>query len=209
VIVSILNWESEKTFDPQNTRSNEVLPQLQDLLHAMMSADLRYSEFLRIVESIRSRQPKWNVLAIDGGGSRGIVSAMILEELGRLLQKENKEKDSCDLWREFHLIGGTSAGGLNALAVGAMKKKSDEIVKVAEDVSRIVFPDGFSLKKHIFSPNKPTKALQEKLKNELGENVLFRGKNGVDPIIFVCTVLMLNDDKVIIGEKICNFPIPV
>jgi len=50
------------------------------------------------------------VLAIDGGGIRGIIPAVILSELQRRISK--------DLWQGFDLIAGTSTGGIIALGIG-------------------------------------------------------------------------------------------
>ncbi len=50
------------------------------------------------------------VLAIDGGGIRGIIPAVILSELQKRLGKE--------LWQAFDLIAGTSTGGIIALGIG-------------------------------------------------------------------------------------------
>jgi uncharacterized protein len=50
------------------------------------------------------------VLAIDGGGIRGIIPALILSELQKRLGKEP--------WQTFDLIAGTSTGGIIALGIG-------------------------------------------------------------------------------------------
>jgi uncharacterized protein len=50
------------------------------------------------------------VLAIDGGGIRGIIPAVILSALQTRLKQE--------LWRYFDLIAGTSTGGIIALGIG-------------------------------------------------------------------------------------------
>ena len=50
------------------------------------------------------------VLAIDGGGIRGIIPAVILSELQNRLGRE--------LWQTFDLIAGTSTGGIIALGLG-------------------------------------------------------------------------------------------
>jgi uncharacterized protein len=50
------------------------------------------------------------VLAIDGGGIRGIVPAVILSELQKRLRT--------DLYESFDLISGTSTGGILALGIG-------------------------------------------------------------------------------------------
>jgi patatin-like phospholipase/acyl hydrolase len=55
------------------------------------------------------------VLAIDGGGIRGIIPAVILGELQKRIGK--------DLWRIFDLIAGTSTGGIIALGIGTQGNK--------------------------------------------------------------------------------------
>jgi patatin-like phospholipase/acyl hydrolase len=50
------------------------------------------------------------VLAIDGGGIRGIIPAVILGEIQKRLSRE--------LWQTFDLIAGTSTGGIIALGLG-------------------------------------------------------------------------------------------
>lgn len=50
------------------------------------------------------------VLAIDGGGIRGIIPAVILAEIQKRLSRE--------LWQTFDLIAGTSTGGIIALGLG-------------------------------------------------------------------------------------------
>src|SRR6266852_1875741 len=50
------------------------------------------------------------VLAVDGGGIRGIIPAVILAGLQKRLSRE--------LWQTFDLIAGTSTGGIIALGLG-------------------------------------------------------------------------------------------
>ena len=54
------------------------------------------------------------VLAIDGGGIRGIIPAIILAELQKRL--------GIDLYEAFDLIAGTSTGGIIALGIGTPSK---------------------------------------------------------------------------------------
>ncbi|MBD2776537.1 patatin-like phospholipase family protein [Iningainema tapete] len=53
--------------------------------------------------------PKYKVLAIDGGGIRGIIPALILAEIEKRTQKQ--------IFSLFDLISGTSAGGILALGL--------------------------------------------------------------------------------------------
>ncbi|MEH2239783.1 patatin-like phospholipase family protein [Nostoc sp.] len=59
--------------------------------------------------------PKYKILAIDGGGIRGIIPAMILAEIERRTQKP--------IFSLFDLISGTSSGGI--LALGLTKPRLD------------------------------------------------------------------------------------
>jgi len=56
------------------------------------------------------------ILAIDGGGVRGIVPAVILSKLSSLLKANGDDKP---LYSHFDLIAGTSTGGLLSLALSA------------------------------------------------------------------------------------------
>ncbi|HTU33125.1 MAG TPA: patatin-like phospholipase family protein [Candidatus Acidoferrum sp.] len=56
------------------------------------------------------------VLAIDGGGIRGIIPALILSEIQKRL--------AADLYTFFDLISGTSTGGIIALGIGTQSNKN-------------------------------------------------------------------------------------
>jgi uncharacterized protein len=58
--------------------------------------------------------PAIKVLAIDGGGIRGIIPATILSEIQKRLAR--------DLVEVFDLIAGTSTGGIIALGIGTRCK---------------------------------------------------------------------------------------
>jgi len=56
------------------------------------------------------------ILAVDGGGIRGIIPAVILDEIQKRL--------GADLARSFDLISGTSTGGIIALGIGTGAKNA-------------------------------------------------------------------------------------
>ena len=58
--------------------------------------------------------PKFRILAIDGGGIRGLIPAIVLAELERRLRLSDPE---ATLASHFDLISGTSTGGLIALGL--------------------------------------------------------------------------------------------
>lgn len=69
--------------------------------------------------------PKYKILAIDGGGIRGIIPALILAEIEKRTQKP--------IFSLFDLISGTSSGGI--LALGLTKPLIDEANPDSEPVA--------------------------------------------------------------------------
>lgn len=65
-------------------------------------------------------QPKRNILALDGGGVRGIITLAFLERIQELLEQSGQ----ADLNQHFDLIGGTSTGSIIAagLSLGIAPK---------------------------------------------------------------------------------------
>ena len=80
------------------------------------------------------------ILAIDGGGMRGIVPAEIIKKIARELKEAG---DTKPLYAHFDLIAGTSTGGLIALGLSAnessLKKEEGEEAPVIESVKRGFF----------------------------------------------------------------------
>ena len=59
---------------------------------------------------------KINVLTLDGGGVRGLITLNIISELEEKMSKGDKDYK---ITKDFDVIVGTSAGGLLALALAA------------------------------------------------------------------------------------------
>ena len=115
---------------------------------------------------------KFKILSIDGGGIRGIIPAMFLEEIESSL--------SVPIWEYFDLICGTSTGGIIALAIG-FEKPMAEIRRLYEIEGYKIFP--ISYRKNIFKnassmfsmligngQKYPTNVLEEELKKEFISN---------------------------------------
>lgn len=58
--------------------------------------------------------PRFRILAVDGGGIRGLIPALVLERLEASLKQRDPE---ATIASSFDLIAGTSTGGLIALAL--------------------------------------------------------------------------------------------
>ncbi|MDO5520016.1 MAG: patatin-like phospholipase family protein [bacterium] len=84
------------------------------------------------------------VLSIDGGGMKGIISAMVLERLEELLKIYSKN-DNAVISDYFDLIGGTSTGAIIAALLltpddcGNAKFSASEIVRLYKDHGKEIF----------------------------------------------------------------------
>jgi len=58
---------------------------------------------------------RFRILCVDGGGIRGLISALVIERFERLLRERDGE--DARIADYFHLFAGTSTGGLIALAL--------------------------------------------------------------------------------------------
>ncbi len=82
----------------------------------------------------------YRILSLDGGGIRGIISAVILAEVEKLINQP--------LNKYFDLIAGTSTGSLLATAI-ATGSTSQEIIRLYQEKGKNIFPyqSRFSLKR--------------------------------------------------------------
>lgn len=75
------------------------------------------------------------LLALDGGGVRGLSSLMILQHLMSTINPNSPPKP-CDY---FDMIGGTSTGGLIAIMLGRLRMTVDECITAYTSLSDRVF----------------------------------------------------------------------
>lgn len=68
----------------------------------------------RTVEDLIDKDPPYRLLALDGGGIRGMITIEVLAEIERLLQRELGRGDDFVLADYFDYIGGTSTGAIIA-----------------------------------------------------------------------------------------------
>ena len=75
------------------------------------------------------------LLALDGGGIRGLSSLMILRRLMETVDSESSLKP-CEY---FDMIGGTSTGGIIAIMLGRLEMTVDECIDAYTSLSDKVF----------------------------------------------------------------------
>lgn len=114
----------------------------------------------------------FRILSLDGGGIRGVIAAVILAEVEKIVK--------VPLNRYFDLIAGTSTGSILAAAI-ALGKSSEQILELYRRKGKIIFPytSLFSLQRlslvlrYGFSaPKYSDKGLIEVLQNEFGNTKL-------------------------------------
>ena len=96
-------------------------------------------------------------MSIDGGGSRGVIAARIMEILESKIGKP--------LWDVFNLAGGTSTGGMLALSCLQRRTPAKELTELYRRLSSKIFP--FS--RVLPTTQYPHELLEEELKNHFGE----------------------------------------
>ncbi|XLS28321.1 patatin-like phospholipase family protein [Flavobacteriaceae bacterium M23B6Z8] len=62
-----------------------------------------------ITEEVKTSTPKTIILAVDGGGIKGVIPAVFIQAIEQNLQKQS--------YQVFDLIGGTSTGGIISVAL--------------------------------------------------------------------------------------------
>jgi hypothetical protein len=112
------------------------------------------------------------ILALDGGGVRGILATGILSEIERRL-KRRSGKPNFRLSDYFDLIGGTSTGSIIAAAL-AMGRSVEEVTQLYRELAPSVFAaDGANA--GIRKPRFDADRLEAALARELGDHELGSG----------------------------------
>jgi len=83
-----------------------------------------------------NEKKKFTILAIDGGGIRGLIPAKVLAELDGDLKTQNPDKP---LYEYFDLICGTSTGAILTIAI-ALGIPADDLVRFYKKHAQAIFP---------------------------------------------------------------------
>lgn len=107
-----------------------------------------------------TRDNSFNILAIDGGGIRGVFPAHILHCMSSKLQ--------LDIFEQFQMFAGTSTGSIIAAGL-ACGIKAEEILGLYKSIGEAIFDPKFSFYPGKFKPGFHSVYKNEKLKNILRE----------------------------------------
>ncbi|WNM62264.1 patatin-like phospholipase family protein [Candidatus Nitrospira neomarina] len=106
------------------------------------------------------------ILALDGGGIRGILTLQLLKEIEALVRKRTGD-DSAVLADYFDLIGGTSTGAIIAAAL-ALGWKVERLEKLYRELGNSIFESSF-FRKGLMRPKFSAKPVKEALEREYGD----------------------------------------
>ncbi|MBT3025681.1 MAG: patatin-like phospholipase family protein [Candidatus Thiodiazotropha sp. (ex Ctena orbiculata)] len=123
---------------------------------------------------IRSRDEHWipdgtprRILALDGGGVRGILTLQYLARIEAILKKRHGDSDEFRLCHYFDLIAGTSTGAIIAAAL-ARGSRVSEIIDLYNRLAADIFRRSwfrFGLMRAKFSADRLRQHLRAEFKN--------------------------------------------
>ncbi|KAG6811584.1 hypothetical protein H0H92_006748 [Tricholoma furcatifolium] len=132
------------------------------------------------------------LLAIDGGGIRGLSSLVIIDEMMQRIQHQENLESIPKPCEYFDLIGGTSTGGIIAILLGRLRLSTNEAIEAYNDLAE----KAFSARKYfwqdgIFKASTLTAAIQELVSRYDVEDASMmdsRSSLGTQCKTFVCAV---------------------
>lgn len=113
------------------------------------------------------------MLALDGGGLRGILSLGFLQKIETVLRKRHGDGDGFRLCDYFDLMAGTSTGAIIA-ALLAMGWRVEDIRSMYMQLGERVFEASF-LRKGLFRAKYDQAKLEQELKKTYGPDTLLGG----------------------------------
>lgn len=122
-----------------------------------------------VARRIRRPGPK-NLLALDGGGTRGIVTLAFLKRIETLLAERYGTGTTFRLRDHYDMIGGTSTGSIIATAL-ALGQSVDQIVAAYNTFASQLMKRR-AWRKGIFGTRFSGKAIDENLRLQYGETTL-------------------------------------
>lgn len=127
--------------------------------------------------SIKSAEQHWDadgnpkrILALDGGGVRGILTLGYLKKIEHILRERHGGSENFRLCHYFDLITGTSTGSIIAAAL-AKGMTVEEIREIYEELAQTVFERSF-YRWGLFRTKYGSKQLRQALQKHFGENTM-------------------------------------
>jgi Patatin-like phospholipase len=125
---------------------------------------------LSLAEHLSADKSPKRILALDGGGTLGVIEIAFLEKIEKVLSQRTSDASAFRLCDYFDLIGGTSTGAIIATALG-LGMSAAEIKDLYFKLAKKVFRRPF-LSIPGFRPQFNAAGLRKVLKDVLGERTL-------------------------------------
>ncbi|EIW77236.1 FabD lysophospholipase-like protein [Coniophora puteana RWD-64-598 SS2] len=105
------------------------------------------------------------LLSIDGGGIRGMSALLIIREMMKRIEHEERLSSTPAPHAYFDMIGGTGTGGIIALMLGRLRMSVDDAIKEYDGFVKAVYVDG---RKRRGEEMFRAEALKEKMRGIVG-----------------------------------------
>ncbi|KAL2135632.1 hypothetical protein VTI74DRAFT_7582 [Chaetomium olivicolor] len=133
-----------------------------------------------------------NLLSLDGGGVRGVSSLIILDSIMKKIRDMYGLDEVPKPCENFHMIGGTSTGGLIAIMLGRLRMSTEEALQAYYNCASKIFSRENRKKWRLLSQRFQATALQEvveSLVKERGMGELMRDPEcPTKGKVFVCVL---------------------
>jgi predicted acylesterase/phospholipase RssA len=139
-----------------------------------------------VLESKLDKKPPYKLLALDGGGIRGLITIEVLAAIEALLEKEERSGKEFVLSDYFDYVAGTSTGAVIATCV-ALGMRVDEIRAMYLDSAELMFDKASLLNRLRFKyDDEPlARKLQSVLSLQTGEAQPTLGSAGLKTLLMM------------------------
>jgi patatin-like phospholipase/acyl hydrolase len=130
---------------------------------------------------VQAEQTRFRILSVDGGGVRGLVPVLLLRDLERRLEELFGQKRPLSDW--FHMLAGTSTGGL--ISLGLTARHREDPTRPSMDAERLerlyrkrgadIFPTRLRVLRTVrglFTPKYSNRGLKKAVDEEIGRSPL-------------------------------------
>ncbi|CAE6529315.1 unnamed protein product [Rhizoctonia solani] len=138
-----------------------------------------------------------NILCIDGGGTRGLSSLVVLREImHRINSKHDKDKEISKPHDHFDMIAGTGTGGISACMLGRLQMPIDRVIEEYAKLMESVFSEKKLSGPTMYKGTKLQEGLKTMIRNATGNDtemiIESRGEFACKTVVFAMAKHHLN-----------------
>lgn len=138
------------------------------------------------ISEILTKRPPYKLLALDGGGIRGIIAIEVLGEIERMLQDKLGAGDDFTLAQYFDYVAGTSTGAVIAACL-SLGMRVDEIRKFYLESAELMFEKAaiFKRLRYKFEDEPLANKLRTVFAEKTGEDMPTLGSAGLKTLLMM------------------------